>query len=133
MTTEPLTSHASPASSEAASEDHVHHGNYLKVWAILVVLLVVSVLGPLTGIRPLVLFGAFGIAIIKAYMVAKNFMHVNLERRWVGYLLITCLVFLAILFAGVAPDVMKHQGLNWKNYAAQKAVQSGSQDDGKHE
>jgi 4-alpha-glucanotransferase len=24
-----------------------------------------------------------------------------------------CLLFIAILFAGVAPDVMKHSGLNW--------------------
>lgn len=124
---------SSEVSAAAASEDHVHHGNYVKVWAILVVLLIISVLGPLTGIRWLVLFAAFGIAIIKAYMVAKNFMHVNVERRWVGYLLITCLVFLAILFAGVAPDVMKHQGLHWDNYAAKQAVQAGSKGDGKHE
>jgi caa(3)-type oxidase subunit IV len=124
---------SSEVSAAAASEDHVHHGNYVKVWAILVVLLIISVLGPLTGIRWLVLFTAFGIAIIKAYMVAKNFMHVNVERRWVGYLLITCLVFLAILFAGVAPDIMKHQGLHWDNYAAKQAVQSGSKDGGKHE
>jgi|SRR5215472_3710563 len=133
MSTEPLTNHASAAHAGAASEDHVHHGNYLKVWAILVVLLIVSVLGPMTGIRPLILFTAFGVAIIKAYMVAKNFMHVNLERRWVTYLLITCLVFLAILFAGVAPDVMKHQGLHWDNYAAKEAVQAGAQGNGKHE
>jgi caa(3)-type oxidase subunit IV len=124
---------SSEVSAAAASEDHVHHGNYVKVWAILVVLLIISVLGPLTGIRWLVLFTAFGIAIIKAYMVAKNFMHVNVERRWVGYLLITCLVFLAILFAGVAPDIMKHQGLHWDNYAAKQAVQSGSKGGGKHE
>jgi len=123
----------SSEAAQAASEDHVHHGNYIKIWAILVVLLIISVLGPLTGIRWLVLFTAFGIAIIKAYMVAKNFMHVNLERRWVAYLLITCLVFLAILFAGVSPDVMKHQGLHWDNYAAKKAIQAGYQGDGKHE
>src|SRR5581483_4720614 len=114
-------------------EEHVHHGNYVKIWAVLVVLLIISVLGPMTGIRWLVLSTAFGIAVIKAYMVAKNFMHVNIERRWVGYLLITCLVFLGILFAGVAPDIMKHQGLRWENYAAKRAVQAGSQGEGKHE
>jgi len=119
--------------SEPETEDHVHHGNYVKIWAILVVLLIISVLGPLTGIRLLVLFAAFGIAVIKAYMVAKNFMHVNVERRWVKYLLITCLAFLAILFAGVAPDIMRHQGLHWNNYAAKQAIQSGSHGDGKHE
>lgn len=120
-------------SSEAVSEGHVHHGNYVKVWAVLVVLLMISVLGPLTGIRWLILVTAFGIAVVKAYLVAKNFMHVNVERRWVAYLLITCLLFLAILFAGVSPDVMKHQGLHWDNYAAKQAVQAGSQAGGKHE
>lgn len=110
-----------------SSEAHIHHPNYIKVWAILVVLLIVSVLGPMTGIRSLILFTAFGVAIIKAYLVAKNFMHVNLEKRWITYLLVTCLVFLAILFAGVAPDVMKHWGLHWENNAAKQAVASGLQ------
>jgi caa(3)-type oxidase subunit IV len=119
--------------SHDSLEEHVHHGNYVKIWAVLVVLLIISVLGPMTGIRWLVLSTAFGIALIKAYMVAKNFMHVNIERRWVRYLLITCLVFLGILFAGVAPDVMKHQGLNWNNDAAKKAIENGSKGDGKHE
>jgi hypothetical protein len=40
----------------------------------------------------------------------------------VPYLLVMCLLFIAILFAGVAPDVMKHSGLNWtKNPANQSA------------
>jgi caa(3)-type oxidase subunit IV len=117
----------------ADPEAHMHHPNYVKIWAVLVVLLIVSVLGPLTGIRWLMLLLAFGIALVKAYMVAKNFMHVNLEKRWVTYLLVTCLVFLGILFAGVAPDVMKHQGLRWDNYAAKKAVELGSQASAKHE
>jgi len=117
----------------ADPEAHMHHPNYVKIWAVLVVLLIVSVMGPLTGIRWLMLILAFGIAFVKAYMVAKNFMHVHLEKRWVTYLLVTCLVFLGILFAGVAPDVMKHQGLRWENYAAKKAVESGSQGSAKHE
>lgn len=112
-------------SSQSHSEDHIHHPNYVKIWAVLVVLLIISVLGPLTGIRPLILITAFGIALVKAYMVAKNFMHVNLEKRWVGYLLIISLVFLMILFSAVAPDIMKHQGQNWENYAAKRAVESG--------
>jgi caa(3)-type oxidase subunit IV len=121
-------------SSESRSEAaHIHHPDYVKIWAVLVVLLMVSVLGPLTGIRWLMLFTAFGIAIVKAYLVAKNFMHVNLEKRWVTYLLVTSLVFLAILFSGVAPDIMRHQGLRWDNYAAKKAVESGSQASAKHE
>jgi caa(3)-type oxidase subunit IV len=95
------------------TEAHAHHPNYVKIWAILVVLLIVSVIGSMSHIREVVLVAAFGVALVKAFLVAKNFMHVNIEKRWVPYLLIMCLLFIGILFAGVAPDVMKHSGLNW--------------------
>lgn len=108
------------------TESHVHHPNYVKIWAILVVLLIVSVLGSLTDIRAVVLIAAFGIAVVKAALVAKNFMHVNVEKRWVPYLLVVCILFMVILFAGVSPDIMKHAGLHWNNDAAQKAVESGA-------
>jgi hypothetical protein len=35
------------------------------------------------------------------------------------------IAFVVILFAGVAPDVMKHSGLRWSNDAAKQAVESG--------
>ena len=34
---------------------HIHHPDYVKIWAMLVVLLVASVLGAMTGVRWLVL------------------------------------------------------------------------------
>jgi caa(3)-type oxidase subunit IV len=95
------------------TETHVHHPNYVKTWAILVLLLVISVLGSLSHVREVLLIAAFGIAFVKAYLVAKNFMHVNVEKRWVPYLLVVCLLFIFILFAGVAPDVMKQSGQHW--------------------
>jgi caa(3)-type oxidase subunit IV len=109
------------------TESHVHHPNYVKIWAILVALLIVSVLGSMSGIRSVILVAAFGVAVAKAFLVAKNFMHINVEKRWVPYLLLVCLAFIVILFAGVAPDVMKHSGLRWSNDAAKHAVESGSQ------
>ena len=110
-----------------SSEAHIHHPNYVKIWAIPVALLIVSVLGSMTSIRWVVLIAAFGVAVAKAYLVAKNFMHITVEKRWVPYLLVTCLVFMVILFAAVAPDVMKHSGLRWSNDAAKHAVESGMQ------
>jgi caa(3)-type oxidase subunit IV len=104
----------------------VHHPNYVKIWAILVALLIVSVLGSMTGIRPVILVAAFGVAVVKAFLVAKNFMHITVEKRFVPYLLLVCLAFIVILFAGVAPDIMKHDGLRWSNDAAKHAVESGS-------
>jgi caa(3)-type oxidase subunit IV len=94
--------------------EHGHHPNYVKIWAILCVLLAISVAGPFVGIKAVTLITAFGIAVVKAYMVAKNFMHITVAKRYVIYLVTTCLVFMLLFFAGVAPDVMKDSGSNWK-------------------
>ena len=102
-----------------------HHRNYVKIWGILLVLLVISVFGPFLEIRIITLITAFGIAFVKAYMVAKNFMHLDIEKPIVLYLLISSLVAMVLLFAGVSPDVMKHDGQNWSNDAAKKAVEQG--------
>jgi len=78
------------------------------------VLLVVSVVGPMTGIRVVMLITAFGVALVKAYMVAKNFMHLDVEKPIVHWMLAVVLAFMVLLFAGVAPDVMKDEGQRWK-------------------
>src|SRR5579864_4459282 len=113
--------------NEVQTVSHVHHPNYVKVWAILVALLAVSVVGSMSGVRAIILVAAFGVAFVKAYLVAKNFMHITVEKRFVPYLLLVCLAFIVILFAGVAPDIMKHEGLRWSNDAAKHAVQTGLQ------
>jgi caa(3)-type oxidase subunit IV len=107
------------------TESHVHHPNYVKIWAILVGLLIVSVVGSMSSVRWVVIAAAFGVALVKAYLVAKNFMHLTVEKRWVPYLLIMCLAFMVILLAAVSPDVMHHSGQNWENNAAKQAVESG--------
>ncbi len=96
------------------SEDVAHHHpNYVKIWAILCALLVVSVIGPMFEIQVVTLITAFGIAVVKAYLVAKYFMHIDMAARYVTYLMATCLVFMVLFFAGTAPDVMKPEGLRW--------------------
>ncbi|MGB5694801.1 MAG: cytochrome C oxidase subunit IV family protein [Polyangiales bacterium] len=121
----------------AEHQDHADdHGqaHYVKIWAVLLVLLVISILGPI--VAPHVAFGflqawmitlmtAFGIAIVKAYLVAANFMHLNIEKKYISYLLATMLTFMLLFFAGVAPDVMKHQGQNWENVAAKSEIERG--------
>jgi caa(3)-type oxidase subunit IV len=101
------------------SESAEHHTNYIKIWAILLGLLVVSVAGPMLGIQAVTLITAFGIAVVKAYLVAKNFMHINLEKKFVTYLIVTSLVFMLLFFAGTAPDVMKSYGTGWEKVADQ--------------
>jgi len=100
-----------------AEREH-HETNYVKIWAILLVLLGISILGPMAEIKLLTLITAFGIAIIKAYIVAKNFMHLNIERKYVAYLLLVCVALMVLMFVFVAPDVMHHHGQNWDNNAA---------------
>ncbi len=94
-----------------------HHGNYVKIWAILVVLLAVSVVGPMFEIRVVTLVTAFGVAVVKAYLVIKHFMHINHTPRFIPYLIVTCLVFMLLFFAAVAPDVMNDTGSGWEKPA----------------
>jgi caa(3)-type oxidase subunit IV len=103
--------------SDPAHEAAHAHPNYVKIWAILVGLLVLSVLGPMLGIQAVTLITAFGIAVVKAYLVAKNFMHINVEKRFVPYAVVTVLVFMLLFFAGTAPDVMKKEGTQWEKPA----------------
>lgn len=96
------------------TSEHTHHGNYVRIWAILLALLVISVLGPMLGHPLVTLVTAFGIAVVKAYLVAKNFMHISVAPRFVGYLVATCLLFMLLFFAGTAPDVMRLEGTRWE-------------------
>ena len=68
------------------------------------------------------LLTAFGIAGVKAYMVAKHFMHVNHVPRFIPYLMITCLVFMLLFVAGTAPDVYRDSGDNWFQAGCRVAV-----------
>ena len=90
-----------------------HDTSYVKIWAILLVLLIISVIGPSFGIRVVTLITAFGVATYKAYLVAKNFMHLDVQKPIVHWILGIAVVFMVLLFAGVAPDVMKDSGQNW--------------------
>jgi caa(3)-type oxidase subunit IV len=99
------------------SEEHTHHPDYVKIWGILVVLLAISVTGPMIGIQVVTLITAFGIACVKAYLVIKNFMHINAAPRYVTYLVATALLFMLLFFAGTAPDVMNPEGTQWEKPA----------------
>ena len=57
-------------SEQAAHANHDQH--YIRIWQVLLVLLVISVLGPMLEIQTVTLVTAFGIAVVKAYLVAKD-------------------------------------------------------------
>jgi caa(3)-type oxidase subunit IV len=106
-----------------------HHVNYFGIYVTLVILFLISVSGPeigtLTGLRWITLVTAFGIAIVKANLVISNFMHLKWEKRIMKWMLTTSLILLALLMAGVSPDVLNHEGRNWENVAAKEAAARG--------
>jgi caa(3)-type oxidase subunit IV len=120
-----------------SEESHEHDESYyIKTWVILVVLLIVSVLGPELEIQIVTFITAFGIAVVKASLVANRFMHLNIEKKYITYLLLTGIALLLIFFYGVAPDVMRHSGTNWENVASQQWVEEhmaiGEANEGHH-
>jgi caa(3)-type oxidase subunit IV len=134
------TEHAH-AHGTAAGHTGPHHDAkfYVRIWAILLVLLVISILGPevsrhLPGGHNVqfgfTMFTAFGIAVVKAYLVIRNFMHLTVEKKWVTYMLVTMLLFAFIFVGATMPDVMKHDGQRWENVAAKQSVELGLKDSG---
>jgi caa(3)-type oxidase subunit IV len=122
--------------SEAHDAEHAdeHEKHYKKIYGILVILMIVTVVGPELGIQWLTLITAFGIAVVKAYLVCKNFMHLNVQPRYVIYMLSTALVFMLLFYAGTAGDVQKHSGDNWFKtpVPAQPATSLGDDHEGHH-
>jgi caa(3)-type oxidase subunit IV len=114
-----------PVAAAAAPHGESHRAHYLRIWGILVVLLVISVAGPFLGIRAVTLVTAFGVAGVKAYLVARNFMHLDVERRIVLYLVAAMLAIMVVMVGGISPDVLRHDGRNWENVAAKAAVERG--------
>lgn len=102
-----------------------HHPNYRNIYIALLVLLAVSIIGPFFGVLWLTLATAFGIAVVKAGLVVQNFMHLKWERALIGWILAAALLLMFLMFAGVAPDVMSHDGVNWENVSAKEAIERG--------
>ncbi len=89
------------------------HPSYVRIYLVLLVLLGISLLGPMLGHPIVTLVTAFGIAIVKATMVAAYFMHLDVEEKYIWYVLLIMLGFMLVMFAGIAPDVMLPAGQNW--------------------
>ena len=94
------------------------HPDYVKIYLALIALFMVSLLGPWFGVPMLTLVLVFSIAVFKAGLVAAYFMHLNIEKRYIWFVLFVMLIFMVVLYAGVAPDVMKQGGQNWRHVAA---------------
>lgn len=121
-----MSAHAATAHDHGHEHDGSHSPkHYVRIWMVLLVLLVVSVLGPELGIPAVTLVTAFGIAFVKAWLVIKHFMHMDAELPFVRYVLVTSLLFMLMFFAAVSVDVLNHDGARWTNVAAKSAIAAG--------
>lgn len=122
------TDHHSPATPHHGEghrfRDHSHAASYIKIWALLLVLLIVSVIGPEFGIRIVTLITAFGIAVVKAWIVCSHFMHLKDEKKYVTYILLTMLLIMGLFYAGVMSDILKKDGWRWTNAASHKYIEN---------
>ncbi len=102
------------------NDKHHSHPDYKKIYVRLLILLAISIWGPIFALQldnrfllaSAVLLTAFGVGAIKAGMVGAWFMHLDIELKVVKRLLIVCILLLILLLAGVAPDVLLPEGQN---------------------
>lgn len=127
-------SHGNDGHGAHSEAEHLAH--YWKIYKWLVYLFLISFCGPFIGdaihSKALVLVTAFGIALVKAYLVCSNFMHLNVEKKYITYLLTTAIVFMFLFYAGAGPDVMEHRGRNWENVAAKQETERALKEHAAH-
>ncbi len=113
-----------------SGQEHHSASLYIKIWVLLLVLFAVSVIGPIFEIKWVTLITAFGVAGVKAWIVATRFMHLDREKTYISYIMGAMLLFVVVFFAGVSSDVMRSRGVNWTNQAALDHIEKESQKSG---
>ena len=100
----------SHASAPVKATVPAHSIPYVKLWFVLVGALVVSLV--LAGFEHHRLAAAliFAIAIAKAAIVAMYYMHLRFEPRYVILVVLSGLVCLTVLFAGLLLDIVHVYG-----------------------
>ena len=83
---------------------NAHRRHYLMIWVWLLALVVLSVVA--TGILPKLqaMILIFSVAIIKAFLVARNYMHLKNERVIIYAMVFVPLAFVLILLFALFPD-----------------------------
>lgn len=91
---------------------------YWRIWAILVSLPLMSLAAQQTGLGWLAITVSLVVMLTSTWFAVTTWMHVHLEPRYIPYLCIMGLAGMFMFFFMVSPDVMNHEGNNWKNPSA---------------
>jgi caa(3)-type oxidase subunit IV len=84
------------------SNSHTRH--YLMIWIWLLALVVLSVAAASILPKTQALVLIFAVAIVKALLVARNYMHLKNERAIIYALVLVPLAFIIILLFALFPD-----------------------------
>jgi caa(3)-type oxidase subunit IV len=86
-------------------KDYHGHPNYNMIFYALVALMIATVIVDELGLPTNVMvLSVFGIAVVKAYLVMANFMHLKYEPKLVDLFPYLSIVLIVVLFFGVYPD-----------------------------
>jgi caa(3)-type oxidase subunit IV len=87
---------------------NAHSRHYLIIWLWLMALVLVSVAAAsiLPKVQAMLLI--FTVAIIKALLVARNYMHLKFEKPLIYAIALVPLAFIVIFLFGLFPDFVYH-------------------------
>lgn len=84
--------------------------NYVAIWGWLVALLIVGLAASfLPGARGLAVALIFATAVVKALLVALNYMHLRFEPRLIYAIAIVPVLFILMLMVVLFPDFVFHR------------------------
>jgi len=83
---------------------NAHSRHYLMIWIWLLALVVLSVAAASILPKTQALVLIFAVAIVKALLVARNFMHLKNERAIIYAMVLIPLTFVIILLFALFPD-----------------------------
>jgi len=82
------------------------HPNYVLVWGVLVVLLVLGISAGWVGHPVLATALIFSVAALKAFLVAANYMHLRFEPWFIRLIVLGGLACVVIVLVALIPDVV---------------------------
>ena len=75
------------------------------------------------GIRAITLITAFGIALIKTYIIAAEFIHLKVEKRITTLIILSIIIIILIFYFNITPNIMKTSGQHWIKITPQTAAE----------
>jgi len=87
---------------------NAHSRHYLTIWLWLMALVIVSVAAASVMPKGPALLLIFAVAIVKALMVARHYMHLKNEKALIYAIALVPLAFIIIFLFGLFPDFVYH-------------------------